>query len=182
MKAAVVLLVLAGILGIITGRATAAVSTRLSVTGPSTVGLGEEISVEARLTTADDRPIAGAVLTLFQVGAVGQRAMSTATTDAQGVAWFLHNEFTVAYLSLRVAYAGDAVRVPESADLSVEVTGIEVTPAVVMPHTPSLPVKTVFFLLLGTVWLTYAFAASSILRIVREGGPRRGGETARIVQ
>ncbi len=182
MKAAVVLLVLAGILGIITGRATAALPTHLSVTGPSTVGLGEEISVEARLTTADDRPIAGAVLTLFQVGAVGQRAMSTATTDAQGVAWFLHSEFTVAFLSLRAAYTGDAVHAPASADLTVEITGIEVAPAVVMPHSPSLPVKAVLFLLLGIVWLTYAFAASSILRIVREGGTRRGGETARVVR
>ncbi len=182
MRAALVLLTVVAALGVTTGRAAAALPTRLTVTGPSTVGLAEEISLEARLMTADGRPIEGAALTLFQVGAVGQRAMSTTTTDAQGVAWFLHSEFTVAYMSLRVVYAGDAVHTPASADLAAEVTGIEVAPAVVMRHAPSPLVKTVLFLLLGTVWLTYAFAASSILRIVREGGTRRGGETVRGVR
>ncbi len=179
---AVFLLVLVAVLGMSTEWATAAAPTRLSVSRPPIVGLGEEISLEAHLTAADGRPIAGAVLTLLQVGAVGQRVMTTATTDAQGVAWFSHNEFTVTPLSLRIVYAGDSTQAPAGVDLTVEVTGIEVPPAVVMPHAPTLLVRSVLFLLLGTVWLTYAFAASSILRIVREGRTRQGGETVRVVR
>ncbi len=119
-------------------------------------------------------------ITLFQVGAVGQRPMGRATTDEKGAASFLHHEYTLAHLSLRVAFPGDARLGPSQAEADVEITGIEVPPAVVMSHTPSPFVKVVLFSVLGTVWITYAFAGSCILRIVRDGRRAKGGGFARI--
>jgi len=48
--------------------AQAAVPTHLTVNAPASVGLGEEIILEARLATADGQPVAGARLELRQVG------------------------------------------------------------------------------------------------------------------
>jgi hypothetical protein len=159
--------------------ATAKIPTRLMLTVPASVGMGEEIAIEARFTTADGRPVPGAVLTLSQVGAVGQRAMGRATTDEKGAASFFHNEFTLAALSLRVAFAGDAQYGPATADADLEITGIEVPPAVPMSHTPSPLVKAVLFSVLGSVWATYLFAVSYIFRITREGRDTKEGQTAR---
>ncbi len=156
------------VLAIWSVQASAAAPTRLSVTAPASTGMGEEITVEARLTTGEGQPVAGAALTLSQVGIVGQRTMARATTDEQGLASFLHAEFTLAALSLRVAFAGNAGLSPSHADLEVEITGIAVPPAVAMGHAPGPLAKMVLFAVLGSVWLTYAFAASFIVRIRRD--------------
>ncbi len=161
-------------------RASAATPTHLTVTLPQSVGLGEDIVIEARLTAADGQPVAGAVLTLFQAGAVGQRSMGQATTDERGVASFLHHEFTLAHLSLRVGFPGDTRLGPSRAEAGVAITGVEVPPSVTMSHTPSPLVKAILFSVLGAVWMTYAFAASCTLRIIREDRGAKGGGLARI--
>lgn len=154
-------------LAISAGGAVAATPTRLTITAPPTAGMGEDITVEARLSAADGQLLAGATLDLFQVGAVGERVLARVTTDEKGEASFVHNEFTVAHLALRVRFAGDAQHGPAMAQAHLEIFGIEVLPAVVMAHTPSPLVKGVLFSLLGAVWLTYAFAGLCVLRIVR---------------
>lgn len=157
-------LVLAG------GPAYGAMAVRLVLTAPAAVGMGEEIIVEVRLTTVDGRAVAGAVLTLYQVGAVGQHKMGTATTNENGVASFAHSEYTVAHLALRVIFAGDAQHEPGQADAEVAITDVEIPPAVVMAHAPGSLVKGILFSILGAVWLTYLFAASCVIRIIRSSG------------
>lgn len=143
-------------------------ATRVTLTGPESVGLGEEIGLEARLLTAAGAPIAGAVLELRQVGAVGERVITTSTTDAQGNAYLSHREYTVPWLTLRVAFRGTTLQAASSAEVSVTVNGIEVEPSVVMSHSPSVSIKTTLFLVLATVWLTYAYAASRAARVALE--------------
>ena len=148
--------------------AAAPAATRLTLTGPATVELGEEIELEARLLTAGGAPLAGAVLELRQVGAVGERVIGEATTDAQGGAFLSHREYTVPVLTLRVAFRGTPAQAASHADFSVTVTGIEVEPSVVMTHSPGPAIKTTLFLLLGSVWLTYIYAASRVARVALE--------------
>ncbi len=143
-------------------------ATRVVLTGPQSVALGEEIGLEARLLTAAGAPVSGAALELRQVGAVGERFITTSTTDAQGNAYLSHREYTVPWLTLRVAFRGTAVQAPSHADLSVAVNGIEVPPSVVMSHSPAASIKTLLFLVLATVWLTYAYAASRAVRLALE--------------
>jgi hypothetical protein len=150
--------------------AGAVVPTRITLSAPAFVEIGEDISIEARLTTLDGLPLTGRTLTLYQVGAVGQRVMARETTDEKGVAWFLHNEFTVPFLALRVVFAGDGQYGSSQADVRVEVRGIKVPPSVPMSHSPSPLTKAVLFTILGAVWLTYAYAGTCIVRIIREGG------------
>ena len=145
--------------------AEAASPTRVTLTAPSAVELGEEIELEARLLTAGGAPLAGAVLEIRQVGAVGERVIGEATTDAQGVAFLTHREYTVPVLTLRVAFRGTPAQAASHADVSVTVTGIEVEPSVVMTHSPGPAIKTTLFLLLGSVWLTYIYAASRVVRL-----------------
>lgn len=168
--ATLVLVVVAAYAGLV----SAAAPTNLAVTAPPTVGVGEDFTVEAMLRTADGRPLAGAPLTLFQVGAVGERSMAQATTDEKGMAYYNHSEFTVAHLSLRVRFAGNAEHAPAAAQTDVEISGIDVPPAVAMAHTPGPLVKTVLFSILGAVWLTYVFAGSCIVRIVRHSSESKG--------
>ncbi len=162
------------------GRTSAATPTRLTLVVPPSVGIGEEITVEARLVTPDGKPAAGASLTLYQVGAVGQRIMARATTDEKGAAQFLHSEFTVADLSLRVAFAGDGRYGPAAADADIAITGVEVPPAVSMSHTPGPLVKGALFSILGAVWITYGFAASCIVRVIRQGRSTAAGQGRRV--
>ncbi len=166
-------------LGTYVGLASAAAPTTLSITAPSSVGAGEDIAVEATLRTAGGESLAGVPLTLFQVGAVGEREMARATTNEKGVAVFRHTESTVADLSLRVRFGGDAKHAPAAAEARVEISGLDTPSAVVMPHTPSPLVKTVLFTILGGVWLTYAFAGSCIIRIFRHGDRGKGLGAAR---
>ncbi len=179
-RAWIIAVLTATALTLLAARASAATPTHLSVTLPESVGMGEDIAIEARLTTSDGQPVAGATLTLFQVGAVGQRPMGQATTDEKGVASFLHHEFTLAHLSLRVGFPGDPRLGPSRAEADVTITGVEVPPSVTMSHTPSPLVKAVLFSVLGAVWLTYTFAGSCILRVFRDGRGTKGGAFARI--
>lgn len=159
--------------------ARAATPTRLTLTAPSAVKAREDISIHARLTTDGGRPVPGVIVTLYQVGAVGRHSMGRATTDAKGLASFLHQESTVAYLSLQVVFTGDSRWGSSQAKAEVEITGIEIPPAVVMAHTASPLVKGVVFLVLGSVWATYLFAGSSIVRILRAGRDEKGSGTVR---
>ncbi len=159
--------------------ADAATPTRLVLTTPSSVGVGEDITIDAQLVTVDGRPVPGAVLTLSQVGVVGQRVMQRVKTDEKGAASFLHNEFTLAHLAVRVAFAGDAQFASAAADAEIAIAGVEVPPAVPMSHAPGLVVKAALFSVLGAVWITYLFAASCIVRVVRDGRGAKGGETLR---
>src|SRR3972149_351186 len=137
----------------LTGSAAAApAATRLTPTGPATGGA----------------PLAGAVLELRQVGAVGERVIGEATTDAQGGAFLSHREYTVPVLTLRVAFRGTPAQAGSHADFRVTVTGIEVEPSVVMTHSPGPAIKTTLVLLLGRVWLTYIYAASRVARVALE--------------
>lgn len=158
--------------------ARAAPAARLTLTAPGEVALGEEIELEAHLVGGDGRPVAGAVIELRQVGAVGERLIAHETTDAQGAASFVHREYTVPLLTLRAALRGGAGRAAASADVVVSVSGIEQPPSVVMAHTPGPAIKGILFLLLGSVWLTYLYAASRVARVAIEGRtPIRGGRT-----
>ena len=148
--------------------AAAPAPTRMTLTGPEVARPGEEIELEARLRTAGGAPIPEAVLEFRQVGAVGERVIGEATTDAQGVAFFSHRECTVPALTLRVAFLGTPAQAASHADVSVTVSGIEVEPSVVMTHSPGLAIKTTLFLLLGSVWLTYIYAASRVARVALE--------------
>jgi len=139
----------------------------------------EDITIDAQLVTVDERPVPGAVLTLSQVGVVGQRVMQRVKTDEKGAASFLHNEFTLAHLAVRVAFAGDAQFASAAADAEIAIAGVEVPPAVPMSHAPGLVVKAALFSVLGAVWITYLFAASCIVRVVRDGRGAKGGETLR---
>ncbi len=161
------------------GLAASVAPTSLTITAPPSVGMGEDITVEARLSTAIGEPLARVPLSLSQVGAVGEREMAQATTDEKGVASFLHTEFTIAHLLLRVRFAGDAKHGPSAATTRVEISGIDVPPAVVMVDTPSPLVKAVLFSILGAVWLTYTFAGSCIIRIVRQSDREGGGSPRR---
>lgn len=153
-------------------------ATRVELVGPPTVAVGEEFEIEARLRTTEGVPIAGAVLELRQVGAVGERGIDEAATDAQGTAFLIHREYTVPVLTLRVVFRGTAAHAPSYADVSVDVTGIEVEPPVIMSHSPGPAVKTTLFLLLGSVWFTYVYAASRVVRVAREDRRiREGGRT-----
>lgn len=143
-------------------------ATRVTLTGPASVRLGEEIGLEVRLLTAEGAPIAGTRLELRQVGAVGERVITTGTTDAQGTAYLGHREYTVPQLTLRVAFRGTAVYSASHADISVTVTGIEAAPSVVMSHSPATSIKIPLFLVLATVWLTYVYAASRAVRVALE--------------
>ena len=170
----------AAALTLLAARASAATPTQLTVTAPESVDMGGDIVIEARLTASDGQPVPGAALTMFQVGAVGQRPMGRATTDEKGVASFLHQEYTLAHLSLRVSFPGDARLGPSQAEAEITIAGIKVPPSVTMSHTPSSFVKTILFSVLGTVWITYAFAGSCILRIFRDGRGTKGGGFVRI--
>lgn len=164
------------VLGVLVGSAAAAaVPTRLTLTAPSSVELGEEILLEARLVTADGQPVAGASLELRQVGAVGERMMAQATTDADGAAMFVHREYSVAALALRVAFPGSPAASSSHADTLVGISGVEPKPAVIMAHAPSPLVKGTLFVLLGTIWLTYIYAASRVVHVARDtqGGRSR---------
>lgn len=169
------------ILGVAVFAASAetAAPTQVTLTAPPAVELGEEIQLDARLLTADGRPVPGAALQLLQVGAVGVRMIAQATTDAQGSASFVHREYTVPALTLRVAFPGSPVQAAAHADVSVTVSGVEVKPSVVMIHSPGLAVKTTLFLLLGGVWLTYMYAASRVARVALEGRTIPKGGRAR---
>jgi len=157
--------------------AQAAVPTHLTVNAPASVGLGEEIILEARLATADGQPVAGARLELRQVGAVGERMIAEAQTDAEGTASFVHREYSVAALSLRVAFAGSPSRSGSQADTLVTISGVEPERGVVMSHAPGPLAKGTLFLVLGAVWLTYIYAVSRVVRVrldkEKEGDPRR---------
>jgi len=148
--------------------AAAPAPTRMTLTGPEVAELGDEIELEARLRTAGGAPIPEAVLEFRQVGAVGERVIGEVTTDAQGVAFLSHREYTVPALTLRVAFRGTPAQAASHADVSVAISGIEVEPSVVMTHSPGLAIKTTLFLLLGSVWLTYIYAASRVARVVFE--------------
>lgn len=173
----VVILVLAGVCTS-AGAVDAQPSTRLTLSAPQTVALGDEIELEARLLSGAGRPVPGAVLELRQVGAVGERVIAQETTDAQGTAFFVHREYTVPLLTLRVAFRGGAGQAAAYADAVVPVSGIELRPSVVMAHSPSPAIKGVLFLLLGSVWLTYIYAASRVARVALEDRkPTQGGRT-----
>jgi len=172
----VALMLLTGM--VLAGTAVAApAATRVTLTGPATVRLGEEIALEARLLTSAGAPVGGAVLELRQVGAVGERVITTSTTDAQGTAFLVHREYTVPLLTLRVAFRGSAVLAASHADLSVTVQGIEVEPSVIMAHSPGISIKIPLFLLLGSVWLTYIYAASRVARVALEARRPEGGRS-----
>ena len=158
--------------------AQAAPAPRLTLTGPEQVALGEEILVGARLVGSDGRPLSGAVIELRQVGAVGERVIAEETTDGQGSASFVHREYTVPLLTLRAVVRGGAGQAA-SADVVVSVSGIELPPSVVMAHAPGPAIKTALVLLLGSVWLTYLYAASRVAHVAIEGRrtPIRGGRT-----
>ena len=143
-------------------------ATRVILTAPAAVELGEPIEIEARLLTSSGVPIAGAALELRQVGAVGERVIGQSTTDAQGTAFLSHREYMVPWLTLRVAFRGTALQAASYADVSVTVNGIEVEPSVVMSHSPGVSIKTALFLVLATVWLTYIYAASRAARVALE--------------
>ncbi|MBI4280446.1 MAG: polysulfide reductase NrfD [Armatimonadetes bacterium] len=152
--------------------------TRLTVSAPTSVEMGEDLMVEARLTTADGQPLAGAAVILFQVGAVGERVMARAATDEKGMASFRHNEYTIPHITLRVTFAGDARHAPARGGAEVEITGVKVPPSVSMRHTPGPLTRAAIFLVLGGVWLTYAYAGSFILRIARSERVGKGGASA----
>lgn len=159
-------------------QAGAAMPTRLGLAAPRSVEVGEDLTIEARLTTGNGRPVPGATVRLFQVGAVGQRVMAEATTDDNGAVSFLHQEYTLASIVLRVAFAGNTRLAPSQADAEVEVTGIEVSPAVTMSHAPGPLAKGVLFLVLGSVWATYVFAGACVFRIIRDAREaKRGGRS-----
>lgn len=160
-------------LSALAGAAAAAVPTRVALTAPTSVDLGEEILLEARLVTADGQPVADAPLELRQVGAVGERVMAQSTTDADGTATFVHREYSVASLALRVAFAGGPAASASHADVLITINGVEPKPAVVMSHAPSLLVKGILFSLLGTIWFTYIYAVSRVVRVARETGGGR---------
>ncbi len=145
----------------------AAIPTHLRLTLPPAVEIGGEIMVEAALTTADGVPVAGAMLTLFQVGAVGQRLMARTPTDERGLASFLFSEFTVPHLDLRVVFPGDGAHGSSVVDAAVDVSGIDLPPSVLMAHNPGPLTKSVLFSILAAVWLTYGFAASCVVRVTR---------------
>lgn len=155
--------------------AQAAVPTRLSLTAPSSVGLGEEILLGARLTTTDGQPVVGVRLELRQVGAVGERIMAQAETDAEGRVSFAHREYSIPVITLQVAFQGSMSFTAARAEARVEITGIEPEPAVVMSHTPGPLVKGILFSVLATVWLTYLYAASRVARLAFD----RDGRSAR---
>lgn len=163
-------LLAAVVLVLVVSPAYGATATRLLLTAPGAVGMGEEIVIGARLTTVDGQAVAGAVLTLYQVGAVGQRKIDAATANENGVASFAHSELAVAQLTLRVVFAGSAQHGASQADAQVEITDIEIPPAIVMAHAPGSLTKGILFSILGAVWLTYLFAASCVLRIIRSSG------------
>ncbi len=176
MRLLLAVLLAAGVLGVFAGPAQAAVPTRISVSAPAAVDLGEEIVLDATLLTADGQPVAGERLELRQVGAVGERTMAGAATDARGRASFTHREFMVAALTLRVAFAGTSAYEPSRADVQVSISGIEPQPAVMMSHTPGPLVKGTLFFVLGSVWLTYIYAASRVIRVrldTQKGGRSR---------
>lgn len=165
MRPLLVVLLAAVVLEVFAAPAQAAAPTRISVTAVAAVELGEEIVLDATLLTADGQPVAGERLELRQVGAVGERTMAGAETDASGRASFMHREFMVAALTLRVAFAGTGAHAPSRADVQVSISGIEPQPAVVMSHTPGPLVKGTLVLVLGSVWLTYIYAASRVIRV-----------------
>lgn len=165
MKRLTVAILVAYGLAVLAASAQAASPTRLTLSAPEAVGLGEEIFVEATLVTGDGQAVAGERLEFRQVGVVGERVIAEAATDARGQALFIHREFMVPALTLRVAYAGTPAHGPSQADVQVAVDGIEPQPAVVMSHTPSPLVKATLSLVLGSVWLTYIYAASRVIRV-----------------
>lgn len=160
-------------LGACAASAQAATPTRLVLTAPSSVALGEEILLEARLTTNGGQPVAGAGLELRQVGAVGERVMAQAVTDAEGRASLGHREYSVSALTLRVAFHGSPSYGPSRADTLVAISGVEAAPTFVMSHAPSPLVKGILFSLLGSIWLTYVYAASRVARVARDIRPGR---------
>lgn len=166
----ITVLIVSALGGSVAAAEAAGIPTALTMTAPSAVDLGEELVVEARLTTADGHPVAGVPLTLRQVGAVGERTMAEATTDAGGAASFVHREYTVAALTLKVAFAGNTSYGPSQAEVTVAIAGVEAKPAVVMSHAPGPLTKGILFGLLGSVWLTYLFAASRVVRVARDKG------------
>ncbi|HET6948615.1 MAG TPA: hypothetical protein VFJ45_12465 [bacterium] len=169
-------MLLVGALALVRSAVAAPADTRLTLSGPSAVELGEEIALEARLLTGGGAPIPGAVLELRQVGAVGERGLRQATTDAQGMALLTHREYSVPVLTLRATFAGTSALAPAHADLRVTVNGVRVPPSVAMAHRPGLAIKTALFLLLGTVWLTYLYAASRVARVALDArSPIQGG-------
>ena len=161
------------VLGLVTSAAVAAVPTRVTLTSPSSVETGEEIPLKARLLTDGGRPVGGVRLELRQVGAVGERVMAEATTDGTGVATFVHREYTIPALTLRIVFRGNASFAEAQADRRVVVNGLGAQPAVVMSHTPSPLVKGTLFSLLATVWLTYLYSASRVAYLALAGGEGR---------
>ena len=76
-------------------------------------------------------------------------------------------------LTLRVAFHGSPSYGPSRADTLVAISGVEVAPTLVMSHAPSPLVKGILFSLLGSIWLTYVYAASRVALVARDTRPGR---------
>lgn len=101
--------------------------TQLRVAVPPAAQLGEAAQVQARLTDASGKPIAGALVTftakLGFLEASSDVALADATTDEAGLATTEIDLRTEGQIPITAVYKGDAQHAPSSASAPIDIQG-----------------------------------------------------------
>lgn len=159
------------------GAASAASAPAASVPVPTHIHLelparperARVFRVSARLEDQAGRPIGGARLTFYQATTFGPLPIKTLTTDERGRASLLLREAYLDSLVLGARFAGDARHGAAQVEGEVVFRGAAAPPAHPPRHSPSPSpaVKSVVFLVVGGVWLTYTYAILLVVQMTR---------------
>lgn len=144
--------------------------TRILLELPASPAKAKIFGVSARLVDEAERPIGGAEVTFYQSTGFGPLPIKTVTTDEQGLASLRLRETYLDRLSLGARFAGDGRYAPTQAEGEIVFRG---APGIRLPHparhspSPSLAVKSLVFLVVGAVWVTYGYAILLVVQMVR---------------
>lgn len=147
---------------------------RLQVGMPQEASLGDVVAIEARLTTADGAPIAGAQITFLSPVQLseevqGEMEIGVAKTDASGVAVLDYQMRRSGNVEIRARFNGDPTYAAQGAQAFVSVTGEK------QLYTPEVGLNVPWLgpwlvaLVIAAIWGMYLFVATRVFAIARSG-------------
>lgn len=151
----------------------AAEPTRVVVTAPPEVSLGDTVTVRVAVTDGKGAPVAGATVTLLTPAtfgsASGEMKLGQATTDAAGRASIAYEARSEGQQTLIARFAGNRSYAPAEASQSFSVTGsAQLFHQEAGVKVPGIGVW-ILAVLLSAFWSVYMVVMVLITRIAREG-------------
>ncbi len=152
---------------------TGSEAPRLSVEAPREAGLGDQVTLTARLVAADGSPVPGASIEFLTPGnwgpeIEGEIDLGEAKTDAAGVARLTFRAQRAGDLDVTARFEGDARFAPASAEAATQVTGHFQLFTIEMPEVSLAATRYgpwVLAAVLALVWGLYLYVARLVLRI-----------------